>query len=221
MTDFYTAAKERENQIIRDTRQQLENYQIEVKHQDGVYRHLECYDPKKGWEDSFQVYTAPGTVTIRGYWCSAYTLKSTCILKSTCDMLTNFLNDDEPNIDYWAEEVENRTRLETTEYEFVKLCLFDYLDYWEEDDMDTAMLDSCKYDLEQWIDIDDPLLIDNLSNWKFSYRDAETGRLMKVQPFYSFTFEDASWDVWTEEWIRVCELLRWTACKVTGMESTK
>ena len=215
MTDFYTAVRERENLIIQSVRERLEKFQIEVKHRDGVYRHLECRDPKKGLECSFHVYTAPHIVTILGDWCKAY------ILKAERDMLTEFLNDDEPNINYWAEKVQNSASLETTRYEFVMRCLFDWLDDWADEDIDEATLDSCKYDLEQWIDIDHPLLIDHLSNWKFSYRDTETGRLMKVQPFYSFTFEDAFWDVWTDEWIRVCELFRWTACKVAAMEATK
>ena len=215
MTNFYTACKERENRIIQRIRKQLEDYQIEVKHHDGVYRHLECRNPAKGLECSFEVHSAPGIVTILGDWCKAYTLKR------EQDMLTEFLNTDEPNINYWAEKVQNRTRLETTEYEFVLRRLFDYLDEWADEDMDTKTLDRCKYELGEWVDIEDPLLIEHLGNWRFMYQDAETGYLVKAEPFYSFGFEDAFWDVWTEEWIRVCELLRWTACKVAAMESTK
>lgn len=215
MTDFYTACRERENQIIQDTRKQLENYQVEVKHHDGVYRHLECYDPERGGDCSFHVYTAPWIVTILGDWCEAYTLKR------EQDMLTEFLSTDEPNVRYWAEKVQNRTSLETTEYEFVLRCLFDYLDNWADEDIDAATLDRCKYDLEQWIDIDDPLLIDHLSNWDLCYRDKDSGHVITAEPFYTFDYEDAAWDVWTEEWIRVCELLRWTACKVAAMEATQ
>lgn len=215
MTDFYTACRERENRIIQDTRKQLENYQVEAIRRDGVYWHLVCYDPEKDNEYSFRVYTAPWIVTILGDRCSAYTLKC------EHDMLTNFLNTDEPNIKYWAEKVQNRTRLETTEYEFVLLCLSDYLDAWAEGYIDKETLGACKYDLEQWIDTDDPLLIEHLGTWRFCFHDRETGKLRKLDPFYAFTFEDAYWDVWTEEWIRVCELLRWTACKVTAMETSK
>lgn len=216
MTDFYTAVRERENLIIQDTRKQLEYYQIELKNRDGVYRHLNCYDPRKGRECSFEVHSTPWTATILGDWCKAYTLKC-----EQPDMFIGFLNDDEPNINYWAEKVRNRTNLETTEYEFVKLCLFDWLDEWADEDIDAAMLDSCKYDLAEWIDIDDPFLIEHLSNWCFRYQDKDSGHLITAEPFYSFTFEDAFWDVWTEEWIRVCELLRWTACKVAAMEASK
>lgn len=216
MTDYYTATRNRENGIIQETRKQLENYQIEVKNRDGVYRHLVCYDPRKGRECSFEVHSSPWTVTILGDWCKAYTLKC-----EQPDMFTGFLNDDEPNVNYWAEKVKNRTNLETTEYEFVLRRLFDYLDDRAEDDMDAKTLDRCKYELAEWIDIDDPFIIEHLSNWKFCYTDVATGHLVNSEPFYSFTFEDAFWDVWTEEWIRVCELLRWTACKVTEMEATK
>lgn len=214
MTDFYTACKERENEIIQDTRKQLENYQIEVKHRDGVYRHLACYDPEKGLECSFEVYSGPLTVTIFGDWCEAYTLKR------EQDMLTEFLNTNEPNVRYWAEKVQSDIKLEATEYEFVKLCLFDWLDEWADEDIDAATLDSCKYYLEQWIDIDDPLLIENLKNWEFGYIDAETGQHVKIAPFYDFEYYDAYWKIFTVEWIRVCELLRWTACKVAAMEAT-
>lgn len=215
MTDFYTAVRDRENEIIQRIRKQLEDYQIEVKHHDGVYRHLECYDPERGWDRSFHVYTAPWTVTILGDWCCAYTLKR------EPDMLTEFLNRSKPNVRYWAEKVQNRTNLKTTEYEFVLQYLFDWLDEWTDEDMDAETLDRCKYELGEWVDIEDPLLIEHLGNWLFMYQDAETGHLVKAEPFHSFEWEDAAWDVWTEEWIRVCELLRWTACKVKGMEATK
>ncbi|WP_279106199.1 hypothetical protein [Mobiluncus curtisii] len=213
MTDFYTACHERENQIIQRIRKQLEDYQIEVKHHDGVYRHLECYNPERGWDRSFHVYTAPWTVTILGDWCSAYTLKR------EPDMLTEFLNRSKPNVGYWAEKVQNRTRLKTTDYKFVLRRLYDWLDYWADEDMDAETLDECKRELAQWIDIDDPDLVRQLSDWCFSYRDKDDGGIIETAPFYSFTYEDADWDVWTEEWIRVCELLRWTACKVTAMEA--
>lgn len=212
MTDYYTACKKRENEIIQETRKHLENYQIEVKHLDGVYRHLECRNPAKGRECSFEVYSAPWTVTILGDWCKAYTLRW------VPDTL-KFLADDEPNVGYWAEKVQNSANLETVEYEFVLRCLFDYLDEWADEDMDAETLERCKYDLEQWIDIDDPDLVRQLSDWCFGYRDKDGGGIIETVPFYSFTYEDATWDVWTAEWIRVCELLRWTACKVTEMET--
>lgn len=213
MTDFYTAFHERTNQIIQETREQLEDYQVEVKHRDGVYRHLECYDPGKGRKCSFSVVTWPNHVTITGDWCKAYTLEW------EYDMFASFLRTHESDVGYWSEKVQNRTRLETTEYEFVKLCLFDWLDEWADEDIDAATLDSCKYDLEQWIDIDDPLLIEHLQNWHFCYQDKNSGHTIKPEPFYNFEYEDAAWDVWTNEWIRVCELLRWTACKVAAMEN--
>ncbi|NMW48925.1 hypothetical protein [Mobiluncus curtisii] len=215
MTDFYTACHERENEIIQETREQLEDYQIEVKHRDGVYRHIVCYDPERGGDCSFHVYTAPWTVTILGDWCSAYTLKR------VPDMLTEFLNRSKPNVRYWAEKVQNRTRLRTVEYKFVKLCLFDYLDEWAGEDIDAETLDECKRELAQWIDIDDPDFVRQLSDWCFGYRDKDSGDIIETTPFSSFTYEDAAWDVWTDEWIRVCELLRWAACKVAAMEVTK
>jgi hypothetical protein len=214
MTDFYTAFHERTNLIIQDTRKQLENYKIEVKYRDGVYRHLECRNPANEWECSFEIHTAPYVVTILGDWCKAYTLKR------EQDMLTEFLNTDEPNIGYWAERVQNRTSLEATEYEFVKLCLFDWLDEWTEDYMNAETLNECKRELEKWIDIDDPDIVRHLRDWEFCYRDKE-GYIVETEPFRTFDYEDAFWDVWTEEWIRVCELLRWTACKVAAMEATQ
>lgn len=214
MTDFYTACQNRENQIIQETRKQLEGYQVEVKHQDGVYRHLECRNPAKRWECIFEVHSAPRIVTILGDCCKAYTLKA------ERDMLTEFLSNDEPNVRYWAEKVQNRTYLVTTEFEFVKLYLFDWLDEWADTDMDAETLNRCKYALEQWLNLADPLVIDHLSNWGFHYQD-KNGNLVKAEPFYDCEYEDSDWDIWTEEWIRACELLRWTACKVTAMEATQ
>lgn len=211
MTDFYTACRERENRIIQDTRKQLENYQVEAISRDGVYWHLVCYDPEKGSEYSFRVYTAPWIVTILGDRCSAYTLKC------EHDMLTNFLNTDEPNIKYWAEKVQNRTNLKTTEYEFVLRYLFDYLNNWADHDMEPDTLNNLKREVAKMTDIDDPLFIDNLSDLSFGYLDRK-GKPVHAQPFYNLDFEDVLWDIWTEEWIRVCELLRWTACKVREME---
>lgn len=215
MTDFYTAFHERTNQIIQDTRKQLENYKIEVKYRDGVYRHLECRNPANEWECSFSVVTWPNHVTITGDWCKAYTLEW------EYDMFASFLRTHESDVGYWAERVQNRTSLEATEYEFVKLCLFDWLDEWADEDIDAETLDECKRELEQWIDIDDPELVRQLTDWCFSYRDKDSGDIIETVPFYSFTYEDADWEVWTDEWIRVCELLRWTACKVTEMEATQ
>lgn len=214
MTDFYVACMEREEQIIQETREQLMGYQVEVKHRDGVYRHVYCCKPGQGKICDFHVVTWPNHATITGDWCKSY------ILGWEYDMFSSFLSTKEPCVRYWAEKLRNPVRLKTTEFEFVKLYLFDWLDYWADEDMDAETLDRCKYALEQWIDIDDPLLIDHLSNWCFSYQDKNSGRIFKPEPFYNFTYEDADWDVWTEDWIRVCELLRWTACKVTEMEAT-
>lgn len=215
MTDFYTAATERENQIIQKVRQQLASYQIDVKHRDGVYRHLECYNPERGWDRSFHVYTAPWIVMISGDWCNAYALKR------EQDMLTEFLNTDEPNIGYWAEKVQNRTKLETFSPSIILSQLEDYLDEWAVDnDITGESVKSSKNFLRRHLDVDDPMFFDQLRDWGFRFVDIH-GEPIWMNPLYGFDFEDAFWDVWTEEWIRVCELLRWTACKVTEMEATQ
>ncbi len=216
MTDFYTAARNRENEIIQDTRKQLENYQIKVIHWDGLYRNLECYDPEKGAEGCFAVYFAPWIVTIIGDWFSAYTLRW------MPDIFARFRGKDEPKIGYWSIDVLNRTSLETTEPEFMLRWLFDYLEEWseesEEDGMDEETLNRCKHELEQYVNLDDPYIIWRLNEWTFSYKSLD-GQYLEVAPFD--TLNEAEWDIWTEEWIRVCELLRWTACKVTAMEATQ
>lgn len=214
MTDFYTAATERENRIIQDTRQQLENYRVEVKHSDGVYRHLECYNPERRWDCGFQVHTAPYTVTITGDWSYAYALRH------MPDMLTEFLNTDEPQLGYWAEKVRNRAELKTVEYEFMLRYLFDWLEEQADEIMDAKTLERCKRELEKWIDTDEFFTVEYLNGWSFSYREKDTGCLVTGEPFYAFDYEDAEWDIWTAEWIRVCEMLRWTACKVTEIEAT-
>lgn len=215
MTDFYTAFHERTNQIIQETRKQLENYQIEVKHRDGVYRHLVCFNPEKGQECSFEVYTAPHIVTIQGDWCKAYTLKA------ERDMLTEFLNDDEPNVNYWAEKVQNRTDLKTFSPSIILSQLEDYLDEWAVDnDIAKESVKSSKNFLRRHLDVDDPVFFDQLRDWGFRFVDIY-GEPLWMNPLYGFDFENADWNVWTGEWIRVCELLRWTACKVTEMEATR
>lgn len=215
MTDFYTACHERENRIIQDTRQKLARYMIDVKHRDGGYRHLECYNPLKGWECSFHVYTAPGIVTIMGDWCKAYTLMR------QQDMLTEFLNTKEPNVWYWAEKVQNPANLKTVEFEFALRYLFDYLDNTEDDGMDKKTLDRCKNEIAQCLDIDNSNsgIIYQLNNWSFFYQHRDSGQLIETEPFG--WLDEIDWDIWTEEWIRVCELLRWTACKVTVMEARR
>lgn len=213
MTDFYTACQNRENEIIQKVRKQLGDYRIETPHQDRVYRHLVCFNPEKGQECSFEVYTAPHIVTIQGDWCKAYTLKA------ERDMLTEFLNDDEPNINYWAEKVQNPANLKTVEFEFVLRYLFDYLDNTEDDGMDKKTLDRCKNEIAQCLDIDNSNsgIIYQLNNWSFFYQHRDSGQLIETEPFG--WLDEIDWDVWTDEWIRVCELLRWTACKITEMEN--
>lgn len=62
-------------------KERLAHYVMNILHDDGLYRHLHCYwpdDPYGANNCSFQVLTAPGSVTIYGDWMSAHEWIRTC-----------------------------------------------------------------------------------------------------------------------------------------------
>lgn len=88
---------------IHRIRQRLDQYTMDILHDDGLYRHLRCYwdtDPYGANNCSFQVYTAPYTITILGDWMGAYTL---C---QDEDML-DFCNITGTEYAYWAVKLQN------------------------------------------------------------------------------------------------------------------
>lgn len=198
----------REKQLIQEVQEQLADYQIEVKHRDGVYRYLVCSNPAKGYERCFQVHTAPGMVTIKGRWCHAYTLVW------EYDMLS-ILNTYEPLFKFCAGLLQTDTKIITVAPRVLYLGLDTYLDNWaEECCIDPGFIERCKRQLRTDFDYFDQNLIEKLKGWHLWYTDTTI-----LVPFANLPYNIApEWEAWTDEWIRVCELLRWTACKVRGME---
>lgn len=198
----------REKQLIQEVREQLADYQVEVEHRDGVYRYLVCSNPAKGYERSFQVYTAPGIVTITGRWCHAYTLKG------DYDMLP-ILNTYEPLFKYCAEVLQTDTKIITVAPRVLYLGLDKYLDNWaEECCIDPGFMERCKRQLRTDFDYFDRNLVEKLKGWHLWYTDTTI-----LVPFANLPYDiTPEWEAWTAEWIRVCELLRWTACKAREME---
>ena len=70
----------------------LSKYVMDIRHDHELYRHLHCYwpdDPIGPNNCSFDVITAPGSITIYGDWMSAFTLRR----YGDQDMLLDFCND--------------------------------------------------------------------------------------------------------------------------------
>lgn len=82
----------------------LSKYVMDIRHDHELYRHLHCYwpdDPIGPNNCSFDVITAPGSITIYGDWMRAFTLRR----YGDPDMLLDFCNTKELNISYWAEKL--------------------------------------------------------------------------------------------------------------------
>lgn len=83
----------------------LSKYVMDIRHDHELYRHLHCYwpdDPIGPNNCSFDVITAPGSITIYGDWMHAFTLRR----YGDQDMLRDFCNTKELAINYWAEKLD-------------------------------------------------------------------------------------------------------------------
>ena len=83
----------------------LSKYVMDIRHDQEAYKHLHCYwpdDPIGPNNCSFDVITAPGSITIYGDWMSAFTLRR----YGDQDMLLDFCNDKGIAIGYWAEKLD-------------------------------------------------------------------------------------------------------------------
>lgn len=202
---------ERESRIIRETREQLKKYEIKVLHKDGLYRHLYCFDPDRGHDCSFHVYTARGIVTVLGDWCDAWTLER------MPDMLTQFLNQSAPNPFYWAEKVRNPNKyfaIRENEYEITRAWVHEGLkEYLKGEKLQEAII---KADWDIPYDDNSYYVIDALERCTFWYENCE----YQLQDYLPEIW-DCAWEVYTEEWLRVCEMLRWTAVKTLEMETAQ
>ena len=88
-----------------DISDRLSKYVMDICHDHELYRHLHCYwpdDPIGPNNCSFDVITAPGSITIYGDWMRAFTLRR----YDDQDMLLDFCNDKDIAILYWAEKLD-------------------------------------------------------------------------------------------------------------------
>jgi hypothetical protein len=78
---------------------------MDIRHDHELYRHLHCYwpdDPIGPNNCSFDVITAPGSITIYGDWMRAFMLRR----YGDQDMLRDFCDDKGIAIGYWAEKLD-------------------------------------------------------------------------------------------------------------------
>jgi hypothetical protein len=83
--------------------ERVKDHVVNVRHNDGIYRHLYCAKPGTGF-DSFHITTWPGYLAYSGDM-------GTFVFWRTDDMFTFFRRDDhEINPGYWAEKLEASDR---------------------------------------------------------------------------------------------------------------
>lgn len=199
---FSELVREREREIIFRTMARLETYAIKVLHSDGLYRDLYCFQPGNPYgegERSFHVYTRPGGIAVHGDWCSEY------VLERVPDMLTGFFGP-RPNMGYWAEKLTVRVPVRVSEYGLTKQWLIDFLtEYADEHDMTPSEAREL---------IDEALMLDleeNVYSQLFDFEPWIGDEL--ISPFGYDELDGCGWEVWSDEWIRVCCFLAWVSTK--------
>jgi hypothetical protein len=90
---------ERHASLAGEFAHDVRNHKLEIRHDDGLYRHLRCQKPKNS-EYWFDVVTWPGSLTVRGDITDAYTFTR------EPDMFGFFRSrSGRINADYWAEKL--------------------------------------------------------------------------------------------------------------------
>ena len=86
---------------IEEISDRLNDYEMKVHHDDGLYRHLYFHSTTDPFPAncSFHVITWPGHACIHGDWCGAHTIAR------EPDMLKDFLNVRHIDHHYWAEKM--------------------------------------------------------------------------------------------------------------------
>lgn len=203
----------------------LSKYVMDIRHDQGAYKHLHCYwpdDPVGPNNCSFDVITAPGSITIYGDWMRAFTLRR----YGDQDMLRDFCNDKEPAIGYWAEKIDMEphaknaaiTAIDTDAFfEDVKESLTQWLIEEERPHNDNAVnrimngirndisFDDSRHPFEQLLDS---------SVWFNPYEDPEDAHNI-------FDPEDNPGEHYTLEWVRTCMALQWAARTYAAAQSYK
>ena len=218
----------------------LSHYVMKIHHDCGPYRHLRCYwpdDPIGPNNCSFDVITAPGSITIYGDWMRAFTLRR----YSDRDMLLDFCDTQEPNIAYWAEKLDMDastkeaaiTGIDTDAFfEDVKESLTQW--FIEEgvtpnrDNLDPVMnglredvsFDDAKHPFTQLLDlsIDHPIQISPNSNPAYDciLPDPNPEDACNI-----FDPKNVPGEHYTLEWVRTCMALQWAARTYAAAQSYK
>ena len=198
---------------------------MDIRHDHELYRHLHCYwpdDPIGPNNCSFDVITAPGSITIYGDWMRAFTLRR----HGDQDMLRDFCDTKELAIGYWAEKldmsVETRDAavmaIDTDDFfEDIGATLTEWLDE-EEIPQDDYTVDFILDRINDDISFDDARHpFEQLLNCSIEItpgRDPKNG---------SDIFDSAyvQCEHYTLEWVRTCMALQWAAQTYKAARSYK
>lgn len=93
-----------ERRIAEQFPRDVAEHQLEVLHDDGLYRHLKCSQPEHSWQFWFEVVTWPGSLAVRGDFGNGY------VFSRTEDMFQFFRNSAGINPGYWAEKLPDHGR---------------------------------------------------------------------------------------------------------------
>ena len=204
----------------------LSQYMMNIRHDVDQYRHLHCYLPDNPIEPgncSFDVITAPHSVTIYGDWMRASTLRC---YGGEPDMLLDFFNTKELNIAYWAEKLDMEphaknaaiTAIDTEAFfEDVKKSITQWLIGNKLPHSD-SIIDHSVNDIRDDISFDDPMhpfeqLLDSAIyvGPHSYYEDASNIFDPKGVPGEHYTLE----------WVKTCMALQWAAQTYAAARSYK
>lgn len=179
----------------------LSKYVMGIRHDQEAYKRLHCYwpdDPIGPNNCSFDVITAPGSITIYGDWMSAFTLRRYC----DQDMLLDFCNDKGIAIGYWAEKLDMN--------EHTKNAAIMAIDT-------DAFFEDVKESLTQWF-IEEGVTPnhDNLDPVMNGLREDVSFDDAKI-----FDPENVPGEHYTLEWVRTCMALQWAARTYAAAQSYK
>nr|DAV25962.1 MAG TPA: hypothetical protein [Caudoviricetes sp.] len=204
----------------------LSKYIMDIRHDHELYRHLHCYwpdDPIGPNNCSFDVITAPGSITIYGDWMRAFTLRR----YGDQDMLLDFCDTKELAIGYWAEKLDMNEHAKNSAIMAI--------------DTD-AFFEDVEESLTQWLieegfspDEVDPLMNGIREDVSFDESNHPFAQLLDLSIDHPSELpdpnpEDASnifdsayipGEHYTLEWVRTCMALQWAAQTYMAAQSYK
>ena len=204
----------------------LSKYVMDIRHDHELYRHLHCYwldDPIGPNNCSFDVITAPGSLTIYGDWMRAFTLRR----YGDQDMLLDFCNTEELAIGYWAEKLDVDERTKNTAIMSIDT---------------NAFFEDVEESLTQWLieggfspDEVDPLINGIREDVSFDESNHPFAQLLDLSIEHPselpdpnpedasniFDPENVPGEHYTLEWVRTCMALQWAAQTYAAARSYK